>query len=73
VNRRRKRGGRRPAAAGILLVKRLPIVERFGPSLPHVFVQAKIQTALDRYARATFEKNLAHEVAFIGSRQRGAA
>lgn len=69
---RRKRGGRRAPAAGVLMVGRLPIQERFGPSLPRVFVQDKIRAALEQHARATFDKTLAHEIQFIGS-QRGAA
>lgn len=44
---------------------RLPIVERFGPSLPHVFLQAAIDRARRRLALELLDKNLRHEVRFL--------
>ena len=44
---------------------RLPIDERFGPSLPHVFVARKIAEAREALAREALIKNLKHEIAFL--------
>jgi hypothetical protein len=44
---------------------RLPIDEKFGPSVPYVFAKAKITDALKRLARSTFSKNLERETKFL--------
>jgi hypothetical protein len=62
LNRRRRR---KLPAVGELMAGRLPIKERFGPSLPRVFVNATIQATLQRYALDLLQKNLAHEIDFI--------
>lgn len=45
--------------------RRLPIVELFGPSLPHVFLKAAIIDTLKALAGPLLEKNLKHEVDFL--------
>jgi len=65
----RRSGARRPPAAGILMVPRLPIIEQFGPSLPHAFVSAGISAQMERLATAELEKHGHHEIDWI-TRQR---
>lgn len=62
---RARRRGARAAAAGFLMVPRLPIDELRGPSLPQVFMKETINRALVVHAETTFDKNLAHESAFL--------
>ena len=46
----------------------LPITELFGPSLPFVFTNQKIMSALLTNAKANLEKNYRHEVKFLESK-----
>jgi hypothetical protein len=48
--------------AGRPLTTRLPIQEKFGPSLPHVFV--KFTPAALAFGGEQLQKNLAHELRF---------
>jgi len=45
--------------------RRLPIDELFGPSLPHVFVAARIAEARKALAADLLRKNLTHRVEFL--------
>jgi hypothetical protein len=45
-------------------VKRLPIMELHGPSIPHVFCQAKITQALEETVNTRWPVNFQHEVQF---------
>jgi hypothetical protein len=49
------------------LVPRLPIDERFGPSLPQSFVRSRTDQAAAEVARDSFPPNLDHEIAFLAS------
>ena len=69
VNTGRRRGGRRRAAAGDVMVGRLPIVERFGPSLPHAFVRSGILSAMRLTAGQALQRNADHEIAYILSQR----
>lgn len=49
--------------------KRLPLSrELMGPSLPHVFTAAAIAAERERLAHELLQKNLRHEIAFLGRR-----
>lgn len=48
---------------------RLPIIELFGPSLPHVF--EKYLPTFEAAAGAAFEKTLAHDISFAKSQAAG--
>lgn len=61
----RRRGRRKPPAAGYVMVGRKPIDELRGPSLPRVFVRQEIRAAMDATAVEAFAKNFAHEEAFL--------
>lgn len=47
--------------------RRLPIIELFGPSIPHVF--EKFLPLFGQVATEAFEKNLAHEINFAKTRE----
>lgn len=51
---------------------RLPIGEKFGPSLPRVFLQARVTRVLHSIVETQMAKNLQHEVNFL-LRRTGAA
>lgn len=69
VNQRRQRGARKPAAAGVVMVGRLPIVERFGPSLPGAFIKAGLLEQMRGRADEALARNLEHEIAYAISRR----
>lgn len=48
--------------------RRLPIVELFGPSLPHVIVKQRIFEALQAKAEETLRTRLEHEIQFLADR-----
>lgn len=52
--------------------KRLPIVEMLGPSLPKLFVQQHIESAMDEAARDVYGKELDRQIALL-LKQAGAA
>jgi hypothetical protein len=43
---------------------RLPIKEKFGPSIPHVFVKQGVNEAMLRVAKDRWPKNFEHEIQF---------
>lgn len=50
--------------------KRLPIQELFGPSIPRVFIQERIERQIDRDARGEWIKELARQIELL-NRQAG--
>lgn len=49
---------------------RLPIQEKFGPSIPKVFANQAIMDAIRTRAEADLEKNVAHEIEYLLSLQK---
>lgn len=66
--RQGKRGFQGPAQPTIAAAPRLPIIELFGPSLPHVF--EKFLPTFEEAALGSFAKNMGHEISF--ARTKGA-
>jgi DNA-binding transcriptional ArsR family regulator len=50
--------------------KNLPIQQKYGPSIPHVFAASQIMDAIKARAEVDLQKNLEHEVEFLLSQQR---